>query len=163
MRKFKTELLSIHSSAGDQDNTCAKDEDCTDNVEDCSTDTTGGRKLSALFVLNSHKLINFYRIGCAVFISHFGCHSTLYLIGNITISIILKCEECITCRIPVLIGFIESERKLLVADLASTQLFGIRFLCRLTIRLIGIDEVMSFTRLDKTLADSNETIKMREY
>ena len=50
VRKLRSESLSIHSSAGDQDNTCAKDEDCTDNIEDCGTDTTGRRKLLTLFV-----------------------------------------------------------------------------------------------------------------
>ena len=41
---FQLLRLSIHSSAGDQDDTSADDKDRTDNVEDCSTDTGLGTR-----------------------------------------------------------------------------------------------------------------------
>lgn len=55
--------LSIHSSAGDHDNTCADDKDRTDYVEDRGTDTTGLGKFATLSVLNSN-LQNTIFIGC---------------------------------------------------------------------------------------------------
>ena len=54
LEDFQLLSLRIHSSAGDQDDTSADDKDRTDYVEDCGTDTTSGRKLSACLVLDGN-------------------------------------------------------------------------------------------------------------
>ena len=45
--------IVVHSAAGYQQDACADDKDCTDDVEDRGTHTTSGGKFGTLVVLDS--------------------------------------------------------------------------------------------------------------
>ena len=53
-------LLCIHAAACDHDNARADHENRTNNVEDCSTDATGGRKFRSLVVSNLDLIDSFF-------------------------------------------------------------------------------------------------------
>ena len=46
------DLLYVHATSGYQNYASADYKDCTDDVEDCGTDATGGRKLCTRVILN---------------------------------------------------------------------------------------------------------------
>ena len=89
-------LVSIHATASYQNNASTDYKDCTDDVEDCGTDATGGRKLCTRLVGNCCGL--FKVSSSVVFFCNCKCRISSLVITSrysfLNQSVCSICESC---------------------------------------------------------------------
>ena len=86
------DLLYVHATSGYQNNASTDYKDSTDDVEDCGTDATGGRKLCT-------GLVDYNDRGCCKLINgNKNSGATFSLrINNLTVFIEISCCLCSSC------------------------------------------------------------------